>query len=544
VLLAATNHGWSHAPTVTITRRLAESLLRARVDQSVRASALLFTADASYAAEAYGQAAARYSGFVTAYPQSPDAARAAMARGWSELRAGQRDRARQAWIDFASRYPNDPRAPLALALCSELGRQTTDRTPEKQLLARYATSPYAGVAKVNRALLAVRAQREDAAVRDLEEVLREHGVVVIEERRRLVEAIVTPNAAPIERPLAGKPAARDNGDPIDRAALLVDRRDREGGPYLLHGLVLLAATNHGWSHAPTVTITRRLAEVFPSYEPTAPLLSRIGTSAASSGQWPVARRAYETLATRYADTPAARSTRVAFGEALYRTGATGEAKRVLEKAAATGGDDGARALLLLADCHESTGDRGAALAAYDRVQRDHPKFQRSPRSLLAHARLLEQSKDPARARVVLQNAIGAAKGEEAAENAYRLGQALRAEGQDAAAVEWYMTAAYVAKDSYWAHQAMLAAAAALSVLGERQQALTLYLKLATNGGETRSEAAQRAAELDPAAGIRHEAAQPSTNGLPINAGAAARPVKQWIPVTDGASTKDSAARAR
>jgi TolA-binding protein len=524
--------------------RLAESLVRGRVDQSTRAAALLITADASYASAAYGQAAVRYGGFVSAYPQSPEAARAAMARGWSELRAGQRDRARLAWMDFASRYPNDPRAPLALALCSELGRPTTDRTPEKQLLARYPTSPYAGIAKVNRSILAVRAQREDAAGRDLEEALRQHGVAVIEERRRLVEAIFTPNAAPIEQPLVVDAAGRETGDSVERAAQLIDRRDREGGPYLLHGLVLLAAANHGWSHAPTITVTRRLAEVFPSYEPTAPLLSRIGTAAAGSGQWPVARRAYETLATRYPDTPAARTARVPFGEALYHTGATSDAKRVLEKAAAGGGDDGARALLLLADWHESAGDRGAALAAYERLLRDYPKLKRSPRSLLAHARLLEQSREPAKARAVLQNALGTAKGEDAAETAYRMGQALRAERQDAAAVEWYMTAAYVAKDSYWAHQAMLAAAAALSALGQREEALTLYLKLSTNGGETQSEAARRAAELAPAASVREDPPPASPNGAPANGDVAPRPVKQWVPVSDVPANDPSPAPAR
>jgi tetratricopeptide (TPR) repeat protein len=429
--------------------RSAESLVRARVDDSVRGPALLIAADASFAMQAYREAAVRYGEFITAYARSPEAPRAAMARGWSELRAGQRDRARQAWTQVAARFPADARAPLALALAAEIGRQTGDVTADNQLVVRYAASPYAGIARLNRSIAEVRAQREDAAVRDLEEAIRAHGTVVIEERRRLAEAIVTPSKAPVDSPLPPKSSAGDKIDSIERVARLVDRRDGDSAPYLLHCLVLLAATNRGWSNALTLTVTERLAEVFPSYPATPALLGRIGTSATTAGQWQVARKAYEALAVRYPNTPPARNARVQLAEALYRTGASGEARRVLRQA------------------------------------------------------------------------VEVAKGGDAAEAAYRLGQDLRAEGQHAAAVEWYLTAAYVAERSRWGHQALLAAGTSLSALGERREALAVYLRLVANDGETGGEAAYRAAEIYSAAGLHEDALKMYMTSAQLTAGSRA-----------------------
>ena len=501
--------------------RWAELLLRARVDDSVRAAALLIAADASYGMQAYPEAAVRYGEFVLAYAPSPEAPRAAMARGWSELRAGQRDRARQAWMQSAARFPADARAPLALALAAEIGRQTGDGTAENELIARHATTVYAAIARLNRSIAEVRAQREEAAARDLDAAIREHGVVAIEERRRVAEAIATHSEAPIDGPLPPQSPAGENADPIARAARVVDRRDGESGPYLLHSLVLLAATNHGWSDPLTLTVTERLADVFPSYPATPALLARIGTSAATAGQWQLARQAYEALAARYPDTPTARNATVRLGEALYRTGATGEAHRVLEKAAAAGGEEAPRALLLLADYHEMTGDRRAALAAYERVLRDYPRLERSPKSLLAHGRLLEQFGPGAQARSVLQKAFDLAQGEEAAEAAYRLGQVLRAEGQNAAAVEWYMTAAYTAGASSWGHRALLAAGTALSALGDRREALAIYLRLVANDAETGGEAAYRAAEIYSSSGRNEDALKMYMTSAQLTAGSPA-----------------------
>jgi TolA-binding protein len=312
----------------------------------------------------------------------------------------------------------------------------------------------------------------------------------------------------VEQPLPPSAAPGDARDPVERAALLIDRRDADG-PFLLHGLALLTASKHGWSHRLPLTVTTRLADVFPSYPATPALLGRIASSAAAKGEWRVARQAHETLATRYPDSPIARNGRVEFGEALYRTGAPGEARRVLEKATDAVGTEGARALLLLGDLHAMSGDEPGALAAYDRLLRDHPRHPRSARSLLTHARLLQQSGQGAQARQVLQKAVAVGEGEDAAEAAYRLGQVLRAEGYTTAAVEWYMTAAYVAEASPWARHALMDAAGILRATGDHAAAEVVNRRLAR-----------------PRVG---------EEGVKANAGRATSPVTPWVPVTEGPS---------
>jgi tetratricopeptide (TPR) repeat protein len=201
----------------------------------------------------------------------------------------------------------------------------------------------------------------------------------------------------------------------------------------------------------------------------------------SAGQWPIARRAYETL---LAHSPAAwvgHGARIGLAEALFRTGATAEARTRLERAVASGGEGTARALLVLAEMHDAAGERRAALAAYDRLFRDHPDVARSTGTLLRHARLLEESGQAQRAQPVLQRLVELADGEVAAEGAYRLGEILSANGQHAAAVEWYLTAAYVAEGSEWARRAWVGAGTSLSVLERPQDAEAAYRRVFPSG---------------------------------------------------------------
>ena len=68
------------------------------------------------------------------------------------------------------------------------------------------------------------------------------------------------------------------------------------------------------------------------------------------GQWPTARKAYETLAAHYPSPNG--KTDMDLAEALYRTGAPAAARDRLQKTAAVGGADGAQALLRLAEISE------------------------------------------------------------------------------------------------------------------------------------------------------------------------------------------------
>src|SRR4029453_7274770 len=100
----------------------------------------------------------------------------------------------------------------------------------------------------------------------------------------------------------------------------------------------------------------------------------VAEASATAGQWPAARRAWEILLAR---APGAMGrARVGLGEALLRTGATAPARAQLEQSAAAGGDEAARALPLLVELYTATGDRRAALTAYDRVLREDPRLQR------------------------------------------------------------------------------------------------------------------------------------------------------------------------
>jgi tetratricopeptide (TPR) repeat protein len=463
-------------------QRHAETLLQARAPKAVRAGALLVAADAAYALRAYGQSAARYEEFVAGQGTAPETLRAAMALGWARVRQGDRERARAAWIAVADAHGTDARAPLALALAAEVAGKGGDTATSQRLLdrivAQYPSSPYAGTARLSRSALALRRQQEDAAIRDLDSAIRVNGPGVIDTRRRLSEAIAAPGSeAALEAAPSSAPSSSAGGDVIERfAARVLERQHREPGPHMLHGLVLLTAADRGWLDVLVRALADRLVEEFPTYPAAPALLGRVASAAASAGQWPIARRSYETLLAR---TPAAvtASMRLKLGEALFRTGATAAARTQLEQSAAAGGDEGPRALLLLTELHTTAGDRRAALAAYDRLFRDYPRVERSARSLLTHAQLLEDAGRSQQARPVLQRVVELAQGEVAAEAAYRLAQTFSAEGQNATAVEWYMTAAYAAEQSKWGRLAWLGAGRSLTMLKETKEALAAYWKL-------------------------------------------------------------------
>jgi TolA-binding protein len=421
----------------------AVTLLGHRLPPDVHGAALLVAADAAYGMRWYREAAGRYQEFVSKHGDRPEAARAAIALGWAQLREGEPDRARRSWVQAAERFPGDPRAPLALLLAAEAASKTGDVSGAGALLDRlialYPATLHAGTARLDRSMLVLRGHRDDTAVRDLDEAIRAHGVSVLDLRRRMTAALASPDGeAGLETPgpLAGAP------DPsIERfAASLQHAGDREALPYLLHGLSLLAAADAGWSDAVVTKLVHRLIDESPGYPSAPALLARIATSAASAGQWPTARRAYETLARQYPQSPVTASARMQWAEGLIRAGAKADARAPLEDAAAAGGDDRPRALRLLADVEEALGNRE-------------------------------------RARRLLQQVVEADGGEVASEAAYRLGRMLGAEGQHVAAVEWHLTAAYLAESSSWGRQALLDAGRSLTALNKPNEALVLYRKL-------------------------------------------------------------------
>jgi TolA-binding protein len=424
-------------------RRRAEALLQLRTSTNLRAAALLVAADAAAGMRSYRDAADRYGEFLSKYEGRPEASRVMIALGWAQLRAGERARARRSWTQMADRFPAAPRAPMALLLAAEVANEAGDTgaagSLRDRIISRYPSTLEAGTARLDRSIVALRGRREAEAVRDLDDAVRVHGTSAVHHRRRTMEALVTPGAeAALETPDVDVVVAEH---PIETfAAAFLGLGDRENAPYVLHGLSLVAAADDGWSHAVVAGLVHRLVAEFPGYPEAPALLARVARAAVSAGQWPMARWAYETLVTRYPGNPISARARLELAEGLIRAGAPADARDHLALAAAVGGAERVRALRLLAGVEETLGHRDNVRAA-------------------------------------LQQVVEAADGEVASEAAYRLGRMLSAEGQHAAAVEWHLTAAYLAESSRWGRHALLEAGRSLTALQRTREALVVYRKL-------------------------------------------------------------------
>ena len=485
--------------------------------QPVRSAALLVAGEAAYEMRLYGPAADHYREVLSSSPgTASEVPSAAFELGWAELRQGNRDAARRAWTHFADTFASDPRAPLAVELAAEvangLGDTATADTLFQRVITQYPSTPYAGMARQSRALLAIREGREDDATRELAELVRSDEPEVIDTRATLIEALAVHRArADLEARLGGTPANAGGGSGRVQAVVSVepfvarlrDRQASEGTPHLIHGFVLVAAANRGWSDVVVDRLTGDLVDAFPSYPPAPVLLSRVAASAAAAGQWPTARRVYERLFARYSEAPSSHTLRVEFAETLFRTGAIVQARAQCELVVNSGADATPRALLLLAQIDEAGGRRREALASYDRVLRDYPRLERSPQSLLAHATLLEDFGEKERAREVLTRVARQDRSEIAAEAAYRVANAVSAEKQHATALEWYMTAAYLVEGSRWSRLALLGAGRSLTALGDTAKAVSIYRRLLPQDEDlargrdlgTSAEAAFRIAEI-------------------------------------------------
>jgi tetratricopeptide (TPR) repeat protein len=498
----------------------AETLLSVKVPGTAYASALVVAGDAALGLGGSAVATVRYGEVLTRHERAPVTPRAALGLGWAQLREGQRSHAAQSWIALADKFPADARAPMALALAAEVANGAGDPARARALLdrviARYPGSPWADGARLGRAIALLRGDREDDGVRELAMVIRNAGIAAIAERERLITALTTPGG---ERALGaatvGAPAARGDGAPLSErdtlerfATAFLQTSDRAGAPYVLHGLVVLGATSQGWADPLVGTLARRLSDEF-RHRPALPLLARVAAEARAAGQWTVARGAYASLIAHDPHGPLARGVRLDFAEALLRTGDAREARRQLAQAGAAG--ETPRALLLRMEIAEKLGDRTDLLQAYDRLLEAHPALVRPP-ILVAYARLLEETGQPARARSLWQRVVAESSGETAAEAAYRVARLAGAAGEHESAVEWYLTAAYAARGSGWARWALLGAGDSMAALRDTASALAMYTKVVpprlSEVGDDRDavgEAAYRAAEILRGTGRHAEA---------------------------------------
>jgi TolA-binding protein len=521
-------------------RARAEAVLRGSAPPALRATALVVAGDAAYGMSAYKAAAQRYRELVSKHPVAPEAPRAALALGWAELRLGRREKARAVWTDLALQFPADSRVPTGLLLAAEASRQAGDVAATRKLLdrvaERYADSPDAELARLNRSLLNMRVGRTHEAASDLRVLVQSSRSSVAEVRTKLLDELLVARAeAGPGRDLTltnrygdGTNASRGDGEALASGAttsferfaapFLDSSRDPEATVLVLHGLVLVAAEDKAW---PAVqALSHRMVDRFPGYQAVPGLLARVADRAASDGQWPIVRSIHEQMMARY---PAARSTKaqVDFAEALYRLGAVTEARtelsRFMDLSPST--PDAPRALFLLAQASEALDQPREALAAYERMIRDYPQAEWTAESLLPHARLLRYANGrEEETRTLLEEIVRRSEGEKLAEASVRLAEILSAKGDHARAVDRYVGATQaVAEDSRWYRPALLGAGRALASLNRTEEALDLYRKVLPSPATPRApvgtvpdpqlagEAAYRAGEILFAAGRSEEA---------------------------------------
>jgi TolA-binding protein len=262
------------------------------------------------------------------------------------------------------------------------------------------------------------------------------------------------------------------------AGLLTGPGDPATTPHLLHGMQAVAVADKRWADARGFTL--RLVEQFGRHEAAPAALAGVAAGAAESAEWGLSREMYQMLIARYPSSPGRQAGRLAFAEALLRTGAATAARRELEAFAATappGDPRRARALPLLAEAQEAAGDRAAAAQTYARLATEYPGGTHAPPAEVAAGRLLLADGKWDQARPLLERAMKDGDAAVTAEAAYRMGDGLSAAGEHDQAVEAYMTAAYVAPESVWARRALLGAGRSFTALKQSDAAAIVYRKL-------------------------------------------------------------------
>ena len=249
------------------------------------------------------------------------------------------------------------------------------------------------------------------------------------------------------------------------------------GAPLLYALTAIAVEDKDWPTA--LSTARRLVNDYPNADVAPDALERVGAGAAAAGAWPTALESTKLLRDRYAQHPLAQGAWLRLAEAQINTGRPAEARPALEQYVATGPKDAdaARAWLALARVREAAGDRKGALEAYSQGPRDTngPGWTRELQ--LNHARLLVQEKRWDAARPILERLLKTSEGGAAADIALALGETYAGEGDTQAAVEYYLSAAYVAPDSQSGRQGLLSAARTFAASRQSDMATSAYKKL-------------------------------------------------------------------
>jgi tetratricopeptide (TPR) repeat protein len=513
-------------------------LLTVQTDPAMRAAVLLLQGEAAYRAGDYKTATAAFERALAEGPDRPEMRGAHLGLAWTALREGRSEPAGRRFAEFARLYPDDEQTVDALVLASEMALASGDLRGARELLdrilARAPTAPRAEFARLNRGILMLRSGSAAAAVQPLRDWSTRAPFPPLLGRAQTALAIALLTAGRADEARPEFVAARREGEgalaslglaiiALDGGKLAEAKRDftearnegtatiaahaeyglaavafREGdaagfkksavalleaaprassAPPLLYALTGLAADEKDWPAA--LSTAKRLVAEFPEDARTDDALERVGAAAAKEQAWPVAYDAYALLRQKYPRSPFVDDSRVAFAEAQVETGRADEGRKTLEQFfAATPSDPrAARARITLGRAREITGDRAGALDAYTEAARAVPPSQWSRDTVIGYARLLTQAKRYDDAKGLLGPLVKAATGPAAAEGALALGEVHQGQGDDAAAIEYFMTAAYVAPESTAGRRGLLAAGRAFAALKQPEAATTVYRKL-------------------------------------------------------------------
>lgn len=515
-----------------------EALLKQPLPPELRAAALILHGEAAYWAKQYEAAGTALERFVSEFPGHSQTGAANMSLGWVELRRGRLDAARDRWIGGARNFPAADWAGEALLLAAELAGRSGDLDTASalldQMLARYPAHPQLDVALANLAIVRLRTGRFEMAAAGLTDLRSRAPLSPFVGRARLAHAVALLalgrlREAPREFTTAlqeGEGAlahvglgsvalaerrwedatrhlteARDSGtEPVRQAALhglaaaafyQGNRREfmqqatalvqaapgAPGAPRLLYLLSALAAEEKAWSDARELTL--RLVREHTASEEADDALSRLGAGAGAASEWRLAREAWELLLVRYPQSPFRDDARLGLAEALFKLGAAGEARKLLETTVTAIPLDPRLpgVLFLLAQSREATGDRAGAIEVYGRLAREFPEASPAAAARLGQGRLLLQEGRWDESRRLLEAVLAGQDRAASVEAAYHLGEGFRSRGAHEAAAEAYMSAAYLAPTSPWGRRALLGAGQSFTSLKEPGSAAIVYRRL-------------------------------------------------------------------
>ena len=519
-------------------------VISAATTPDARVAGLLLQGEAAYHAGEHVTAAAAFRRVLVDFPTHAQAPAARLGLAWALLRHDRLEDARREFLEFAQALPGDPRAPDALELASELAlRRDADREEARQLLERvistFPRAPRTEFARLNRAILMVRTGDVGAAQPALRDWIRRAPFAPLLGRAQsALGATLLAAGRPGEAASAFTQAQREGVGPLAALGLgaaalaqgqlepatskLTEARDggtaevaavaayglavvafQRGGvkdfkqpalaalglapkgraaPRLLYVLTGIAVDEKDWPGA--LSTAKQLAEGFPSDEAADDALERVGAGAAAVGAWPVVSEAYTLMEKRYPTSPFMESARITLAEAQVETGRPEAARPALEQFVATSPNDprAPRAWLALARAREASGDRAGALDAYTRGLKDGGAANLRPEAAFGYARLLTQEKRWTEARGVLERLVRTDDKAVVAAAAGAIGEAHQGEGDNLAAAEYFMTAAYVLPDSPAGRRGLLGAGASFAALKQINAAEVVYRKLLAQTG--------------------------------------------------------------